>query len=127
MGLYKKVAPYVLAGSALLMTGCANEGYSDVIVAKQNATIYLDRDGDGLADFAVFYDSDTIKSFFYQYAMPGDTMYYEFRSAYKHDQKILGSNISHCKINGYNANQIKYMQDINKIRSEIGQKKTRTL
>ena len=127
MKLYKKVVPYVLAGSALLMTGCEGVAHRDVIVAKQNGTIYLDRDSDGLADFAVIYDSDTTKSIIYPYAMPGDTMYYEYRSAYQNSQKIPGCNISNCEINGYNANQIKYMQDINNIRSEIGQKKTRTL
>lgn len=131
MKLYKKVVPYVLAGSALLMTGCsAPEPHKDVIVAKQNGTLYLDKNGDGVVDRGIrFLETDTASHCFYNYAMVGDTLeYYTSKMTDWDYQRVVGSNnIGFAKINGYKETELRTINRINQLRSEIGQKKTRTL
>ena len=131
MKLYKKVVPYVLAGSALLMTGCsAREPHKDVIVAKQNGTLYLDKNGDGVVDRGIrFLETDSVSNVFYNYAMVGDTLEYYVSKMIDWDYlRVVGSNhIGVAKINGYKETELRTINSINQLRSEIGQKKTRTL
>lgn len=131
MKLYKKVVPYVLTGAAMLMTGCgAPEPHKDIIVAKQDGTIYLDSNGDGDVDRGIrFHGTDTASHCFYNYAMVGDTLEYYVSKMMDWDyQRVVGSNnIGFAKINGYKETELSAINRINQLRSEIGQKKTRTL
>ena len=126
MKIYKKVIPYLLAGSALLMTGCTHD-FQDFVVSKTNGKIYLDRNGNGYADAVIEYNpADTLSSILYQYIQPGDTVYYYV--SYKNDTPFLSAGQVCCRtVNGYTVLEIERIQQINQIRQELNQSKTRGL
>jgi hypothetical protein len=126
MKIYKKVIPCLLAGSALLMTGCKQE-FQDVVIAKYNGKIYLDRNGNGYADAVIEYNpADTLSSILYQYIQPSDTVYYYV--SYKNDTPFLPAGQVYCRtVNGYTVLEIERIQQINQIRQGLNQPKTRGL
>lgn len=132
MKLYKKVVPYILTGATMLMMGCESQVvyHSDVVVAKKNGNLYLDSNGDGAADRAIrFNPADSVSDVFYNYAMVGDTVGYNTAVTMDWDyHRVLGQgHIELSHINGYKRRDLEKIKLVNKLRSEIGQKKTRTL
>lgn len=121
MKLYKKVVPYVLAGSALMFSGCRND-HKDVVIAKQSGKLYLDRNNDGLCDAAIVF-SDTVMDLWYRYAVPGDLLHYSI--AQVADQPIMQSNkIKPFDINGIQQFELRKIAQIDSLRQELNQPNT---
>ena len=130
MTKYKKIVPYLFAATAPLVLSCNHDTteFKDVVVAKQNGVLYLDRNSDGNAEACINFSADSTYNAFYQYAIPGDTLTYHCLPLARHDQRILRAySVEMSRINSYSTRELETIQEINKLRAEIGQPKTRSL
>jgi hypothetical protein len=121
MKLYKKVVPYVLAGSALVFSGCLND-HKDVVVAKQSGKLYLDRNNDGLCDAAILFP-DTVKNLWYRYTVPGDLLHYSISSMADGPVMRLDK-IQPKEINGVPYAELQKISQIDSLRQELNQPNT---
>ena len=130
MRRYKKIVPYLLAASVPFVASCGRDGaeYQDVVIAKRDGVLYLDRNSDGYAEASIGFGADSTSNAFYQYMIPGDTLTYHYLPLAHQSQRILRSySVEMTRINSYSTRELETIQEINKLRAEIGQPKTRSL